>query len=151
MDPPNGRIPPLTAEGQARADARSARRRDHPADGPEYRNLSDRCLHFDAPRLGSGYNSYFQILQTPDHVAILQEMGHISRVIPLDGRSHIDDDVGLWTGDARGHWDGDTLVCQGRRKIRPPWRRKTRPSGGGSEFLNAASRGELQEVGSAAC
>ena len=48
-------------------------------------------------------------------------------------------------------WLAVQSFCQGRRKIRPPWRRKTRPSGGGSEFLNAASRGELQEVGSAAC
>ena len=112
VDPPTGRIPPLTAEGQARSEARSARRRDHPSDGPEYRNLSDRCLHFDAPGLGSGYNSYFQILQTSDSVAILQEMGHISRVIPIDGRPHIDDDVRLWTGDARGHWEGDTLVVE---------------------------------------
>lgn len=112
IDPPNGRIPPLTAQGQARADARRVRRRDHPADGPEFRSLSDRCLHFAAPGLGSGYNSYLQILQTRDHVAIMQEMGHISRVIPLDGRPHIDDDVRLWTGDARGHWEGDTLVVE---------------------------------------
>ena len=112
VDPPNGRIPPLTAESQARSEARRAYRREHFADGPEDRSLSDRCLHFAAPGLGSGYNSYFQILQTPDSVAIMQEMGHISRVIPLDGRPHIDDDVRLWTGDARGHWDGDTLVVE---------------------------------------
>ena len=112
VDPPTGRIPPLTVEGQARSDARRAYRREHPADGPRDRSLGDRCLHFDAPRLGSGYNSYFQILQTPDYVAISQEMGHISRVIPLDGRPHIDDDVRLWTGDARAHWDGDTLVIE---------------------------------------
>ena len=112
VDPPNGRVPPLTAEAQERSDARRAYRRDHFADGPEDRSLGDRCLHFDAPRLSSGYNSYFQILQTPDSVAIMQEMGHISRVIPLDGRPHIDDDVRLWTGDSRGHWEGDTLVVE---------------------------------------
>ena len=112
VDPPTGRIPLLTAEGQARAEARRAYRREHPADGPEDRSLGDRCLHFDAPRLSAGYNSYFQILQTPDYVAIVQEMGHISRVIPLDGRPHINDDVRLWTGDARGRWEGDTLVVE---------------------------------------
>ena len=112
VDPPTGRIPPLTAEAQARSEARRAYRREHFADGPEDRSLSDRCLHFDAPRLSAGYNSYFQILQTPEHVAILQEMGHISRLIPLDRRPHIDDDVRLWTGDARGHWEGDTLVVE---------------------------------------
>ena len=112
VDPSNGRVPPLTAEAQARSETRRAYRREHFADGPEDRSLSDRCLHFDAPRLSSGYNSYFQILQTPDSVAMMQEMGHISRVIPLDGRPHIDDDVRLWTGDSRGHWDGDTLVIE---------------------------------------
>ena len=112
VDPPNGRIPALTVDAQARASARRAYGRDHPSDGPEDRNLGDRCLHFAAPRLSAGYNSYFQILQTPDHVAIMQEMGHIARVIPLDGRPHVDDDVRLWTGDSRGHWDGDTLVVE---------------------------------------
>ena len=112
VDPPTGRIPPVTHEYQARSEARRAYRREHPADGPEDRSLGDRCLHFDAPRLSAGYNSYFQILQTPDHVAIMQEMGHISRMIPLDRRPHLDDDVRLWTGDARGHWDGDTLVVE---------------------------------------
>ena len=112
VDPPTGRIPALTGESQGRSDARRAYRREHPSDGPEDRSLGDRCLHFDAPRLSARYNSYFQILQTPDHVAIMQEMGHISRVIPINGRPHIDDDVELWTGDARGHWDGDTLVVE---------------------------------------
>jgi hypothetical protein len=112
VDPPNGRLPPLTAESRARAEARGAYRREHPSDGPEDRNLGDRCLHFEAPRLSAGYNSYFQILQTPDHVAIVQEMGHISRVIPIDGRPHVDEKVQLWTGDARARWDGDTLVIE---------------------------------------
>ena len=112
VDPPNGRIPALTADAEAQASARRAYRREHPSDGPEDRSLGDRCLHFAAPRLSAGYNSYFQILQTPDHVAIVQEMGHISRVIPLDGRPHVDDGVRLWTGDSRGHWEGDTLVVE---------------------------------------
>ena len=111
VDPPDGRIPPLTPEGQARADARRAYSVDF-ADGPEDRSLGDRCLHFDAPRLSAGYNSYFQILQTPGYVAILQEMGHQARMIPLDGRPRLGDDLRLWTGDPRGHWEGDTLVVE---------------------------------------
>ena len=97
IDPPDGRIPALTTAAEALASSRREYSREHPSDGPEDRSLGDRCLHFEAPRLSAGYNSYFQILQTPDHVAIMQEMGHISRVIPLDGRPHVDDGVRLWT------------------------------------------------------
>ena len=109
VDPPTGRIPPLTSEAQERAAARGAYMRDHPSDGPENRTLGDRCLHFAAPSMGSGYNSYLQILQTPDHVAILQEMGHEIRTIPLDG-PHAG--IPQWNGDARGRWEGDTLVIE---------------------------------------
>ena len=112
VDPPNGRIPPLTAEAQAGAEARRAHEREHPSDSHEDRPLRDRCVNYHAPRLNAGYNSYFLILQTPDHVAIRQEMGNVSRVIPIDGRPHIDNDIRLWNGDARGHWDGDTLVVE---------------------------------------
>ena len=82
------------------------------SDGPEDRTLSDRCLHFGAPRLGAGYNSYFQILQTPGYVTILQEMGHEARVIPLDGRPHLGTDLRLWNGNGRASWEGDTLVIE---------------------------------------
>ena len=109
VDPPDGRIPPLTPEGQKRADARSAARR-RPADGPEDRSLSERCISFGMPRLGAGYNSYYQILQTPGYVVIFMETIHDARVIPLDGRPHISQDIRQWHGDPRGHWEGDTLV-----------------------------------------
>ena len=112
IDPPDGRIPPLTEKAAARAAERRAYAAEHPSDGPEDRTLGDRCLHFDAPRIGSGYNSYFQLVQTPTHVAIFQEMGHFTRIIPVDGRLHIDDDVRQWAGDARGRWEGDTLVVE---------------------------------------
>ena len=112
VDPPNGRIPDLTPEAQERAAARRAYARDHPADGPEDRTYSDRCLHFAAPRMSAGYNSYFQILQTPGYVAIMQEMGHRTRLIPLDERPRISNDVGLWDGNPRGTWEGDTLVVE---------------------------------------
>jgi len=112
VDPPDGRIPALTEAAAARAAERRVYRAEHPSDGPEDRTLGDRCLHFDAPRMGAGYNSYFQLAQTPTHVAIFQEMGHFTRVIPLDGRPRVDDGIRLWAGDARGRWEGDTLVVE---------------------------------------
>ena len=112
VDPPDGRIPALTEAAAARAAERRAYLAEHPSDGPEDRTLGDRCLHFDAPRMGAGYNSYFQLAQTPTHVAIFQEMGHFTRVIPIDGRPHADDGIRLWAGDARGRWEGDTLVVE---------------------------------------
>ena len=112
VDPPNGRFPPLTTAARERAAERRAYTAAHPSDGPEDRTLGDRCLHFGAPRMGAGYNSYFQILQTPEHVAILQEMGHEARLIPLDGRAHVDGGIRLWNGSARGRWEGETLVVE---------------------------------------
>ena len=112
VDPPNGRFPPLTPTAQARAAERRAYAAAHPSDGPEDRTLGDRCLHFGAPRMGAGYNSYFQILQTPGHVAILQEMGHEARLVPLDGRPHVDDGIRLWNGNARARWEGESLVIE---------------------------------------
>ena len=112
VDPPNGRFPPLTPAAQARAAERRAYTAAHPSDGPEDRTLGDRCLHFGAPRMGAGYNSYFQILQTPGHVAILQEMGHEARLIPLDGRPHVDAGIRQWNGNARARWEGESLVVE---------------------------------------
>ncbi len=91
VDPPDGRIPALTADGQRRAAARAEARRQHPADGPEDRSLGERCLLFNAgpPMLSGPYNNYVQILQTADHVVILNEMIHDARVVPLDGRPHL--------------------------------------------------------------
>src|SRR5262249_25146360 len=73
VDPPDGRLPPPTADGQARAAARAEARRMHPADGPEDRSLAERCLLFNAgpPLLSGPYNNNIQILQTNDHVVIL--------------------------------------------------------------------------------
>jgi hypothetical protein len=109
-DPPDGRVPELTPQAKQRQAAAAEYRRLHPADGPEDLPLSHRCVTFGVPRLGAGYNSYFQILQSPSHVAIGQEMIHDMRLIPLDRRPHIDSSVTQWHGDPRGHWEGDTLV-----------------------------------------
>ena len=115
VDPPNGRFPGLTPEGQRRADARREYLAEHPADSWLDRNTSDRCIvGFNAgpPITPLAYNQNMQFFQTPDHVVILTEMVHTARVVPLDGRPVLDEDVRLWTGDSRGYWEGDTLVVE---------------------------------------
>jgi hypothetical protein len=111
VDPPNGKLPPLTPEGRARQDAAVARRKDHPADGPEDRNLFERCLMpGDFPNLLAGYNANFQILQNTGYVAIQREMMHDVRIIPTDSRPHVHKNIGQLLGDSRGRWEGETLV-----------------------------------------
>jgi hypothetical protein len=115
IDPPNGRIPALTAGGQERVDERRVYRREHPSDSWLDRSTSDRCiLGFNAgpPLNPSGYNQNLQIFQTPDYVALLTEMVHTVRVVPLDGRPTLSDDIHQWSGNGRGYWDGDTLVVE---------------------------------------
>ena len=111
-DPPNGKFPPRTEQAIAMGRERAQRREDHPADSWTDRSLGERCLSFGAPRLGSGYNSYWQIVQTRDTVAIIQEMAHDVRIIPIVDKPHIDENIRLWHGDSRGYWDGDTLVIE---------------------------------------
>jgi len=108
-DPPDGRLPALTPEGQKRRDAVFAAF-THPANGPQDRGLSERCITFGSPQLLAGYQSYYQIFQTSNSVIFLTEMIHDARVIPLDGRPHLPSTVQQWLGDSRGHWEGDTLV-----------------------------------------
>ena len=117
IQPRDGRIPALTEEGQRRSDARAERTRLHPSDGPEDRTLSDRCILWVSagpPMLPTAYNNNFQIVQTADHVLILNEMIHDARIVPLDGRPHLPNDVRQWLGSSRGHWDGETLVVETR-------------------------------------
>jgi hypothetical protein len=114
FDPPDGRIPPLTANGEKRAamDAEAARRRDR-AESAESRNLGERCISWGnegPPMLGSTYNANLQIVQNRDSVAISHEIIHGTRIVPLDGRPHLPAAVQLLGGDPRGHWEGDTLV-----------------------------------------
>jgi hypothetical protein len=112
VDPPDGRVPPLTPAAQNRAASIAEYRRLHPADGPEDRSFGERCLTFGTPRVGAGYNSYYQIVQTPGYVAIIHELGHEVRLIPLDGRPHVGSHLRQWLGDSRGRWDGETLVVE---------------------------------------
>jgi hypothetical protein len=112
IDPADGKIPQLTPEAQRRVADRDSRR-VRPAEGPEDRSLSERCILWQTagpPMLPSGYNNNYQIVQSRNYVTIFNEMIHDTRIIPLDGRPHLPPNVRLWMGDSRGHWEGDTLV-----------------------------------------
>jgi hypothetical protein len=109
IDPPDGRIPALTTDGQKRADL-AAGARQRPAAGPEDRNLWERCITRTLPRLPGAYNNNLQIVQTAGNVALQQEMIHEVRMVPLDGRPHVDGSIRQWLGDSRGRWEGNTLV-----------------------------------------
>ena len=125
VDPSDGRLPPLVPNvprqvASLDADLPGARPVLYRAggigaDGPEDRGVGVRCiLGFNSgpPMMPSGYNNNMQLFQTPDHVVVLTEMVHDARIIPLDGRAHLPEDVQQWNGDSRGHWDGDTLVVE---------------------------------------
>jgi hypothetical protein len=117
VDPPDGRIPPVTAEGQQRAAERAAARRalGGPYDAVENMPLGSRCVVMGGsgpPLMNAGYNSNYQIVQAPGHVMILTEMIHDARIIPLDGRPQPPAGARQWTGISRGRWEGDTLVVE---------------------------------------
>jgi hypothetical protein len=119
IDPPDGRIPPLTPQAQERAKRESARAvgslgsGGRGANDPEDRSLWERCITQGAPRLAAGaYNANIQIFQTPDHVVIVHEQIHEARIVPLTTRPHARPNLRLWLGDARGHWEGNTLVVE---------------------------------------
>ena len=111
VDPPDGRIP-------YKAGARPSESPYHGGVGefpasPETRGLAERCIAWGSagpPMQPTTYNSNFQLLQTPDHVAIVNEMIHDVRIVPLDGRQHVAAGIRQLLGDSRGHWEGDTLV-----------------------------------------
>jgi hypothetical protein len=116
-DPPDGKVPALTPEANARTAAAAEARRANPrgpADSWEDRSLYDRCITRGLPgsMLPAIYGNSYQILQTPDYVAIRYEMIHETRIIPLDGRPHVSSRIRSYMGDARGHWEGDTLVVE---------------------------------------
>ena len=108
VDPPDGRIPYRSETQPTRGRGRFGRARS--SDGPEDRNLWERCITRNLPRLSGAYNNNFQLFQTPGHVVIINEMVHDIRIIPLDERPHVGPVIRQWLGDSRGHWDGDTLV-----------------------------------------
>jgi hypothetical protein len=115
VDPPDGRMPPLTPEGEARAaSAPRGTMGAAPLNGPEDFTMWERCLSRGA--LGSTlpvlYNSGIDITQGPGFVAIRYEMVHDQRIVALDGRPHLPPAIRLYMGDARGHWEDDTLVVE---------------------------------------
>ena len=115
IDPADGRIPPLTPAGQARATAgreAAAREQNSPASWEDF-TVYSRCIIRSAlPRLPTGYNNNYEIVQTPGYVAILQEQINETRIIPLNGMPHLSGTVRQWLGDSRGRWDGETLVVE---------------------------------------
>jgi hypothetical protein len=107
VDPPDGRVPVKPAAEEAR------KRNLTNEDSYELMSPWDRCITRGPGRMfPAGYNNAYQILQTPGHVVILHEMIHEARIIPIDGRPHLDKSVRSWTGDPRGRWDGNTLVVE---------------------------------------
>ena len=117
VDPPDGKVPPQTEEARTRAAAQAEARRAAgrgPADSYEDRSLYDRCITRGLPgsMMPAIYGNSYQILQTPDYVAIRYEMIHETRIIPLDNRPHASSKIRTYMGDARGRWEGDTLVVE---------------------------------------
>jgi hypothetical protein len=113
VDPPDGRIPPLTPEGKRRADARRA---TAGFDSYENRPLQERCIvwtHEGPPMLPPPYNDMYQIFQAPGQVVVFRELStNPPRIIPTDGRPHVSETIRQWGGDSRGRWEGDTLVVE---------------------------------------
>ena len=125
VDPPDGRLPALApgvemvtlSLGEDLPGERPIRVRAAGigADHWEDRGLAERCLlgfNSGPPIVPAGYNQNIQIFQTSDHVVILNEMVHDARIVPLDGRDHLPEEITQWLGDSRGYWDGDVLVVE---------------------------------------
>ena len=113
VDPPDGKVPALTPAAQKLQADQSAHQRAHATDGPEQRSLWERCLTRGLPILPGPYNNNFQIVQTPGYVAIVQELIHDVRIIPLDNRPHVPGAIRQWMGDPRGHWESSAQPGRG--------------------------------------
>ena len=124
VDPPDGRVPPMTqAAMKKKAEMERARRglaMHSPTPGGWVEDLGAnglqlRCItgfNSGPPMTPGGYNNNVQLLQTPEHVVLVNEMVHNARIVPLDGRPHLDDDIRQWVGNSRGRWEGDALVVE---------------------------------------
>ena len=116
VDPPDGRLPAMTEDARERAHQRYATWA-RPPRTPADRNSAVRCITgFNAgpPMAPGAYNNIMEVFQTEDHVAIMTEMVNDHRIIPLEDGPPLPDDMRLWKGDSRGHWEGDTLVVTTR-------------------------------------
>ncbi len=142
VDPPDGRLPPLTPEGQE-----AKKRRARGADSWEDRHLWERCITrggLPNAMFPRAYNNNTQILQAPGYVVLLLEQIHEVRIIPLDGRPHVLPNIRQWLGDSRGHWEGATLVVDtinfaGEVSALQPWADFNSASGSG-ETLHLVER-----------
>jgi hypothetical protein len=123
VDPPDGRMPPLTPGAQSLRAANRALRQgvgaDEPPLGGWVEDLADRVrctrgFNSGPPLTPSAYNNNMQLFQTPGYVVIMSEMIHDARIVSLDERPHPPSEISLWSGSARGRWDGDTLVVETR-------------------------------------
>ena len=116
VEPKNGKLPPLNAEGQRRADElAAARKKTDQFASAQTRPLAERCImwpHEGPPMLPAGYFPNLEIVQSPGQVAVLQEITHNARIIPVDAGSHIAKSIRQYAGNSRAHWDGDTLVVE---------------------------------------
>jgi hypothetical protein len=117
VDPPDGKIPALTPEARLRAQAAGRVRSSFlggPFDGPEDLGLLDRCITRGVPgsMIPVMYGNNYQIVQVPGYVVITYEIIHETRIITVDGRPHLGRNIRQHMGDARGHWDGDSLVVE---------------------------------------
>jgi hypothetical protein len=134
IDPADGRIPPLTRQAQDRLSAVQQAQREHPADGPEDRSMSERCLS-PTPLIepaGGGNNNFVQIVQTSDHLVLFTELMSVRRIIPISGREHLPGSIRLSTGDSRARWEAKWGVSW------QPYERREVPIGRrikGSEML----------------
>ena len=117
VDPPDGRLPPATAEEEARQRLRTDSYVGVRFESLEDFNAFDRCITRGLPgaMMPGFYNHNYHILQTPDYVALVVEMIHDARIIPLDGRPGVSPHIRQWMGDSRGRWEGDTLVIETTR------------------------------------
>ena len=130
IDPPDGRIPPMTTSAKKRMEDMAMARKGvgghEPTAGGFVEDLGPgglqvRCiLGFNSgpPMAPSAYNNNVQLLQTEDMVVLYAEMNHNPRFVYLDGREPLDRDIRMWTGDSRGYWDGDTLVVETKNFMR---------------------------------
>jgi hypothetical protein len=113
VDPPDGKLPPLTPAAQRRQAAADEAAKRPPTRPQDLTNFI-RCITFGVPRVGGNFGagpySYYQIFQTAGYVVLFTEMIHEARIIPLDGRPHLPQNIRQWSGDSRGRWEGKTLV-----------------------------------------
>jgi hypothetical protein len=109
VDPPDGKLPALTAEGRRRVETTAAARLRR--EGPEDFSPSYRCITWGLPRINAGnpYSSYYHVVQTKDYIVF--DMETDLRVVPIDGgRPHLPAGIKMWLGDSHARWEGDTLV-----------------------------------------